>query len=521
MLKNRFSKILLSAVCFSSALAFAEATVMNPGTAVGQLVFLSREDVVQETQKYKSLNPLSIPVFAELPLDLSVIAGAITLKQQNLLSHVQLKSRARRTPNLDISGLEGGLNNPLLSRFSDGDWVRFELSRTKIVIEPATKSDAEAWYASRRTEKVRLKSDLTQKTIKASSELGSEDFVSVGSKAANYSELARILNTKDRKVVRPGYAIPFYYYQEFVEQNPAVKEAIQGVLDDPILDDPMDVEYRAEALKQVRDAFTNPQAIVNPDLLNDLLEIYEQQKDSVGKLQNMKMRSSTNSEDLPNFNGAGLYTSGSYKPYKNGKEKSHSEKLKSIKEVLQTVWSSVWELRAFDERNYFGIPHSEVKMGIQVNSSFGDEEADGVVVTKNISGDPRFSDVDGVYIEVQRGGEHAVANPQPGVKPQKILVIPDSRDLLNPSKYVIHVLQNSNVADDNKTILQGKDNPVPVMTDGEIVDLSFLVLKAESELKQKLDPSNDDFALDLEFKVDTADTDERQVYLKQARPYID
>jgi hypothetical protein len=31
----------------------------------------------------------------------------------------------------------------------------------------------------------------------------------------------------------------------------------------------------------------------------------------------------------------------------------------------------------------------------------------------------------------------------------------------------------------------------------------------------------EDFALDLEFKVDKEDSGRRQVYLKQARPYID
>jgi hypothetical protein len=120
---NRFFITLaLTAAAACGSMAFAQAKIMNPGEAVGQLVVLSVEDVQNNSEKFKALTPLSIPVFAELPMDLSVVAGAITLKQQNLLSHVQLKSRARHTPNLDISALEGGMTSDLLKDFADGDW---------------------------------------------------------------------------------------------------------------------------------------------------------------------------------------------------------------------------------------------------------------------------------------------------------------------------------------------------------------------------------------------------------------
>lgn len=158
-------------------------------------------------------------------------------------------------------------------------------------------------------------------------------------------------------------------------------------------------------------------------------------------------------------------------------------------------------------------------MGVQVNPSYSNELADGVVVTKNMSGDSRYPG-HGVYIEVQRGGEHSVANPEPGVKPQKILVLFDTNDRLNTAKYDVKVLQNSNIADDNISVL-ATDNPIPVMNTDEIKDLTYQSLKAEQHLKPILDPSNPKFSLDLEFKIDAEDTGSRQVYLKQARPYID
>ena len=158
-------------------------------------------------------------------------------------------------------------------------------------------------------------------------------------------------------------------------------------------------------------------------------------------------------------------------------------------------------------------------MGVQVNPSFGDEGADGVVVTKNITNDARFPGA-GVYIEVQRGDKHAVANPQPGVKPQKVLVSFDDKNPTNVAGYTVHVLQNSNISDDNITVMP-QDNPVPVMSDDELKDLALQCLKAREHLKPLLDAGNDSFSLDLEFKVDSKETGTRQVYLKQARPYID
>lgn len=502
-----------------SSVAQAAAKIMNPGQAVGQLIYLSEDDVKSETNKYKNLNPLSIPVFAELPLDMSVVAGAITLKQQNLLSHVQLKSRARHTPNLDISELEGGLQNALFQPYPDGSWVTMTLTADGgISFAPADEAQAIAAFEKRKTSVGKLEADILTTTIFRTEELSSADYIRVGSKAANYGELAKTLNTASRTVVRPGFGIPFYYYQEFIDSNPQIKAAIDSILKDPLMNRVAKVTYREGKLAALQELMTSPEATVSDELVDKLIEQFDAIR-SDGLPRNMKLRSSTNSEDLPNFNGAGLYSSESYKPKKDGKEKKPAKKRENLKEALRTVWASVWNLRAFDERTYFGIPHADVKMGIQVNPSFANEGADGVVVTKNMANDPRYPGY-GVYIEVQRGDKHSVANPEAGVKPQKILVLVDKSQPLNMATYDVKVLQNSNIADDEDTVLP-HDNPNPVMTDVEAKDLVLQSLTAEQHFGPVLDPGNPNFSLDLEFKVDSEDTGSRQVYLKQARPYID
>lgn len=518
-MKNIVLSILITV---AASFASAQAKVMNAGEAFGQLVYLTAEDVTSESPKYKAISALSIPVFGELPLDMSVTAGAITLKQQTLLSHVQLKSRARRTPNLDISGLEGGLSNPLFAAYPDGSWVHMVLGDDgSILLEPSTEAAALQYYASKKLDPVTLRSDVTTNKIFAAADLGSGDAIRVGSKAANYAELAKALNTADRTVVRPGYAIPFYFYQEFVDTNPKIKAAIASILKDPLMTKVAKVSYREAKLTALRDLMNSEEAVVSETLIDELLARFETVRDpATGFPRKMKLRSSTNSEDLPNFNGAGLYDSDGYNPVtKKGKERSMEEKRATLKKTLRTVWASVWNLRAFDERAYFRIPHGEVKMGIQVNLSFQHEDADGVVVTKNV---PRDANCVGrcVYIEVQRGNEYSVANPVAGVKPQKVLIDVDDQDPTNVSLYNVNVMQNSNIADDTKTILP-QDNPNPVLTLEEIKDLTLQVMKAHLHFKPILGAKNDDFALDLEFKVDREDTAVRQVYLKQARPYLD
>ena len=66
-----------------------------------------------------------------------------------------------------------------------------------------------------------------------------------------------------------------------------------------------------------------------------------------------------------------------------------------------------------------------------------------------------------------------------------------------------------------------KATPLPnVMTDDELNDLAYFCLKAQTHFK-KLFKGDENFAMDLEFKVDKQDTGKRAVYLKQARPLIE
>lgn len=67
---------------------------MNEGEAWGYLRWQPKAN--------QNLNYLEIPVFNEIPLDLSVVAGVVTTQVQNPGSHINLKSKERGTPNVIV-----------------------------------------------------------------------------------------------------------------------------------------------------------------------------------------------------------------------------------------------------------------------------------------------------------------------------------------------------------------------------------------------------------------------------------
>ena len=100
---------------------------LNTGEAWGHLrIFPPDND---------ELRPTDIPVFEELPLDLSVVAGVFTKAVQDTNSHVNLKSKERNTPNAVLR--DAGPDNPRLAPFADQP-VHLVVSGDDFSIEPTT-----------------------------------------------------------------------------------------------------------------------------------------------------------------------------------------------------------------------------------------------------------------------------------------------------------------------------------------------------------------------------------------------
>src|SRR6185295_6835098 len=132
--------------------------------------------------------------------------------------------------------------------------------------------------------------------------------------------------------------------------------------------------------------------------------------------------SSSNTEDVLDFNGAGLYSSTSVclADEQDSDTKGPSlcdandAKEHGVARGLRTVWASLWNFRGYEEREYYQIPHSHARMAVLVSEGFPDELANGVAFTGNpaVRGDRRF------VINAQYG-DTAVVFTDPGVVAEK------------------------------------------------------------------------------------------------------
>ena len=199
----------------------------------------------------------------------------------------------------------------------------------------------------------------------------------------------------------------------------------------------------------------------------------------------LRYRSSTNNEDLPGFNGAGLYDSKTQHP-----EESIED---GVSKSLKQVYASLWNYRAFTEREFYRIDHRATAMGVLVHPNYSDEKINGVAV----SVDPAYGTVGSYYVNSQVG-EDLVTNPEANSVPEEILFLHD----------------------DTYRVV-GVSNQVPagqiLMNDDQLTQLRSHLSTIHRRFAQLYRPSADEqFAIEIEFKITSADV----LAIKQARPWI-
>jgi phosphoenolpyruvate synthase/pyruvate phosphate dikinase len=199
-----------------------------------------------------------------------------------------------------------------------------------------------------------------------------------------------------------------------------------------------------------------------------------------------RLRSSANAEDSTNFNGAGLYDSFSH--YWN---EGHLGK------SVRQVWASLWNYRAYEEREFYRIDHRTSAMGILVHPNEKYEQANGVAVARNIF-DPNW---EGYYFNVQVG-ENLVTNPDFDTVPEEFL----AARLLGATEYEVQYIRYSNLVEPGETILSRE----------QILDLVAKMKRINSHFRGLYRQSgNPRFAMEIEFKI----TVYGELSIKQARPY--
>lgn len=414
-----------------------------------------------------------VVIFKNIPNDLSHTGGVITEEPQTPLSHVNLKAKQNDTPNAYI---KDAATHPDIAPII-GKLVRYEVTPDGFTVEEADPAEAEAWLESVRPASTQApERDVTVTDVQDLSDLGHGDVSIVGAKAANLAELQKILPAG---MVRDGFAVPFAFYDAFMEHNGFYDEVRDMIAAPAFQSDPA---VREESLRAFRRKMRRADV---PPALSDKLAALQAQFPAD---QPIRCRSSTNNEDLEGFNGAGLYSSYTHRPDEGHLENS-----------MKQVWASMWNFRAYEERDFYRIDHFSAAMGVLVHNNFDDEEANGVAVTKNIY-DPNW---EGFYVNVQVG-EALVTNPEDGATPDELLISAVGQHLEFETQYI----RESSLTQDGKH----------VMSEEHLGQLTQAMRVIQSHFRDVYGAQGDaGFAMDIEFKVD----DEGDLVIKQARPWVD
>ena len=434
---------------------------MNKAEGYGLLRAMDLED---------SPNPRDVVIYEALPNELSRVAGIITTVAQTPLSHVNLRAVQDGVPNAFI---RGALDKPDINALI-GNYVQYTVTTDGYTIRAATKPEIDNHYASSRPTTAQTpQRDLSVTEITPLSEIGFGDWDAFGVKAANVA----VLRTLDfpEGTVPDGFAIPFYFYDEFMKHNNFYAR-IETMLADP--DFQSDFDTQEDELKDLRDDIED--ADTPAWIVTALATMNESFPDGI----NRRYRSSTNNEDLPGFSGAGLYDSKSQKP---------SEDEDDLAKSLKEVYASLWNFRAFIERDFHRIDHLAAAMGVLVHPSYQDEKVNGVAVSFDLIAG-RF---DYYYVNSQ-AGEDLVTNPDALSVPEEVLL-----DIYGSA------------------ILLGASNQVApgqrLMSDDQLLLLHDHLFVIHHRFENLYEPESDEpFAMEIEFKITSANT----LAIKQARPWV-
>lgn len=419
-----------------------------------------------------------------IPIDIPVIAGIITTQFQSPLSHINVLSHNRGTPNM---ALKNGFEDSFLASLNN-ELVYLKVTADTYQIRKATIEEAtDFWNNNEPKDEVILNKDTTNYGIFNLENASINDVNKIGGKAANFAEILKAFKRENQTAPVPEnyFAIPFFYYNEHLKKS-GIDTYIQTILNKPEFK--TDVTFRKLMLEKIRD--TIKAAPLNENLLTKVVN----KLTSDSRFTSYRFRSSTNAEDLEGFNGAGLYSSYSGKLDNDKKTPSRA---------IKKVWASLWNFSAFEERDYFKINHLSTAMGILVHRSFPDEDANGVVITKNI-----FNRNHAFVVNVQFK-EISVVDPDPGVIHDQVIIYTFAS---NNNRYTLEYNTFSNAITNTSET---------VMSDEELYQLGDYLSIINIYFYSRVYNCNCDYAdfgLDIEFKVDST-IDHRKIYIKQARPY--
>ena len=413
-----------------------------------------------------------IVLYEALPNNLPRVGGIMTSVMQTPLSHVNLRAIQDNVPNAFI-------RDPLLTDSIANlldHYIYFKVEQGEYFIREATAEEVNDWFEDIRPQEEQTPDlNLTHTSILPLDSISFGMFDGFGSKCANVAVM-RTFGFPEG-TIPDGFGVPFYFYQEFMKYNSFFEE-VETMINDPefqssrnVRDDRLD-KFR----KKIREA----------PLPNWMLDELDNMHQSFPSGTSIRCRSSTNNEDLPGFNGAGLYTSKTQHPHEGHISKS-----------IKQVYASLWNLRAFEEREFYRVDHFIASMGVLCHPNYTDEKSNGV----GVSSDPIYNTSNTFYLNSQVG-EDLITNPDNTSIPEEILL-----DRISVSKNDFIIIQRSNLIDSEAVIMEEQ----------YLNQMRAYLSVIHDEFKGLYNAENaTNFAMDIEYKI----TSDDRLIIKQARPWV-
>ena len=434
---------------------------------------LGRIHIITKLDDHVEIGSNEILVLDEVPIQLPPVAGIITSQPSTPLSHINLLAKGWGIPNAYIKNAK-----ELLKQY-DGWWVSFETLRENYTIKRADMDQLREYQRrqSQRLDLVKPRSSLTETRLLDLNQQRARSSIAFGGKSANLGE---VMFAKLPGIVVPnGFTIPFHYYDEFIKDN-QLDDVIFGLLNDQkFVHDPA---YRREKLVGLRQQIEK--ANFDPALREKVLGKVAREYASKG----LFVRSSSNSEDLPNFSGAGLYTT---VPNVRGDQE--------LIDAVRKVWASLWNFEAYEARERAGVDHSKIYMAVLLQEGINSESSGVIISTDPFDPENKAA----IYISAKRGLGIKV------VEGQRIA----EQIIFRPRTNAVQVLTRS--AEDSLLTFDEKGGVKEVPIEGDRVvltdDVIRRLVRATLEIKRVFGNREQD----IEWAYMKG-----QIYIVQARPFV-
>jgi hypothetical protein len=495
------------------------STTWSPGEGYGTLHVVPAGGVAQD------YGPRDVLITSGADNDMSLVSGLVTALPQNLHSHINLRLQEKGIPSATVPDI---YENVLVLAL-DGTLVHIEAdAEGTVVIEPADLADAEAFWESRYPDLPPVESDLSVRAIAPLSSLRHSDAQAYGVKAANLGELTVALPAPHRP---EGVAVPFAAYADHLQLH-GIDERIEEVLADPRMQ--TNRAWKEAALDDLRDEIRD--APVDAEWVDELDTALRDAWGDAAETTFLRLRSSTNVEDLDDLTGAGLYDSKSgclgddlddddvgpslcmeadraafieaeitrweAALAQDPEQTWITDVLADLEEdrweerplslALRKVWRSLWNLRAYDERAWYGIDHTQARMAVAIHPSMWGEQAEAVAVT-NLAGPLPL------YRVVSQVGELGVVRPiDPSAVAEVLVFRRDGDTMVEP-----------------EILVPGSASEGPIWSASDLETLSGLLFAVQDAFElvyTEIEP------LRLDVEVDR--TRDGTIVLKQVRPYV-